>query len=430
MTEYICSLFINVLDLLLSFIILRIYFNTFFEKSIFKKSTMLCWGGYFVWQILLMMPQNLSISIRLFISMLFITFICCIGYKGGILSKIVFAVTISALWTLMEFITGCFIVLFQVDINIIQFSGTVISKILTLILVKMLQKYFKDENIQGLPISYEMILLTIIVGNLIVIYNVFILGEKTDSIIMPITSLCIMLILNILTFRIYFKLAEDFEIKMQNTIYAQHLNLCTQHNKEKETMLLEFRNSKHDFKQHLIILIKYLEENNCESAKEYLAKLVEDNQFHEVGISRSDNIVVDAIVNSKFSKAIKLNIKFEAQVNVPMQLPFENGDISILLGNVLDNAIEASIKVDANLRHIELILKYEKNSFIIVCRNNFNGVLKRNSNGDLMSTKIDTQKHGLGLRSIRKISDKYYGATVYDTNGMVFILKVILYHDS
>lgn len=374
-----------------------------------------------------MMNLKLAISTRLIVSFALIILICCVGYRGNLISKIVFAVMISVLWTLMEFIVGGILVYFQVSADVMQFCGILVSKLMTFILIKILQRFFKNQNIQGIPLKYEIILLTIIIGNMFTVYYVFSIASKVKCLEEPIITLGILLVVNVLTFKIYLKLAEDMEIRMQNMVYAQQLNLCTVYNQEKETMLLEYRNARHDFKQHIIILIKYLEENDPDSAKKYLAKLIEDNPFHEVGISKSDNIVVDAIVNAKYAKACKADIEFCAQINIPIQLPFENGDISIILGNILDNAVEACLKIDILHRKIDLVIKYEKNALLIVCRNSFSGELLRSRNGELQTSKSNPQNHGLGLRSIHKIADKYHGAVVYDTTENQFTLKVILY---
>lgn len=301
------------------------------------------------------------------------------------------------------------------------------SKILVLLLVKILQIFFRDENISGFPTKYATILLIGIVGNMIIVYNVFSLSMSAGVFITPLISLGILLVINIMNFRIYFKLAEDMEIRTQNVVYARQLKLCTVHNKEKEIMWTEFRNAKHDMKQHFITLIKYLEENDNVSAKKYLKEIIGDNRLQEIGISKSDNIIVDAIVNAKFAVANKWNINFNSQINVPIQLPFENGDISILLGNILDNAIEACIKVPSEQRKVELVIRYENNMLLIVCRNNYNGQLIKGKEGELRTDKRDSQNHGIGLRSIKKIATKYHGSVVYDSVETIFTLRATLY---
>ena len=86
-------------------------------------------------------------------------------------------------------------------------------------------------------------------------------------------------------------------------VYEQQLNLCTQHMKEKENVMLEFRNARHDMKQQLIYLEHLLENNKSLEAEKHLKKMLEIPTMSNLGISRTDNIVVDALINAKFSLA-------------------------------------------------------------------------------------------------------------------------------
>ena len=183
----------NILDVILSFIILQIYLNTFFEKNQQKKRTLLCWGTYLGWQSI-MTSLEFPIAIKLCVSVSLIILICCIGYIGETLTKIIFAFMISVLWTLMEFIIGNLLFFFDVDINLINFWGILLSKILVLLLVKILQIFFRDENISGFPTKYATILLIGIVGNMIIVYNVFSLSMSAGVFITPLISLGILLV--------------------------------------------------------------------------------------------------------------------------------------------------------------------------------------------------------------------------------------------
>lgn len=426
MTNLTYSILINGLDVILSYIILHIYFKSFLTEHSGNYWRIVLWSLYFTWQIILMTNIEIPIYLKLLISSVLIVVMCCVLYSGNLLTKIILAVLISVFWTLMEFIVGYILLLVNVDFYTIQFYGTLFSKILTLGIIRVLQLFFKDENIQGLSVKYEIILLMVIVGNMLVVYNIFSLGIKYDSLINPLITLFIMLILNVLTFQVYLKLAEVMEIRTANAVYEQQLEMCTIHMQEKENLMLEFRNARHDMKQHMIVMIEYLENNEIDKAKEYLANFVEWNQFEKLGISRSDNIVIDAIINAKYMSARTNEIEFIAKVSIPIQLPFENGDLSILLGNILDNAIEASLKLEIKLRKINLIVNYDKNILIVVCKNNYTGNLIKDKSGMLLTNKQDFRNHGLGLRSVHKIADKYHGSVVVDYNLQEFVLKVIL----
>lgn len=107
-------------------------------------------------------------------------------------------------------------------------------------------------------------------------------------------------------------------------------------------------------------------------------------------------------------------------------MPFENGDISILLGNILDNAFDASIQLPVQKRQVELSIRFDNNTLIIVLKNQYNGKLVKDKNGKIATTKGDAQNHGIGLKSVIRIADKYHGSVVIDGSDYMFIIKVLL----
>lgn len=240
------------------------------------------------------------------------------------------------------------------------------------------------------------------------------------------TSLVIILLINIVTFKLYLILSKEKELQKYNTVYAQQLELCNQHMREKETVMMEFRNARHDMKQHFIVLIELLTKEDNQKAIEYLRKLINIEPLSKLGISRTDNIVVDSLVNSKYAVAIREQIKFEVDIHIPMQLPFKSADLCILLGNILDNAIEASVMLDQERRYIKFFMKYEKNTLIITVINAYNGELLRNGSGKIITNKGDSENHGIGLESVRKVTKKYHGSVVIEPGTQKFTIKIVL----
>ena len=109
-----------------------------------------------------------------------------------------------------------------------------------------------------------------------------------------------------------------------------------------------------------------------------------------------------------------------------MQLPFRSADISILLGNILDNAIEASMQIEEEKRYIKYFMKYEVNTLIITVINAFNGDIIRNRDGKIITNKGDPWNHGIGLESVKKVADRYHGSVVIETKSENFKIKIIL----
>uniref|UniRef100_UPI0020404553 ATP-binding protein n=1 Tax=Mediterraneibacter agrestimuris TaxID=2941333 RepID=UPI0020404553 len=120
-----------------------------------------------------------------------------------------------------------------------------------------------------------------------------------------------------------------------------------------------------------------------------------------------------------------MGIDCEENIHIPTQLPFSNVDISILLGNSIDNAIEAAGKVKKG-KNVKIYMVYDKNILLITITNPFVGTLIKDSQGVIKTTKKDKDNHGFGLESIRRVVEKYHGSVVIEDTDNQFVLKVML----
>lgn len=361
---------------LISIVILKIYFETFFEQD--KRGIIgeFFWIFYFMWQFILGRTNVLPAYINVMINVFLVSMLCINTYEGGILQKIVFSVLINTIWMLAEFLVGYMFVLCGIHYMVPQFWGSLFSKLFTLFMIICLKKFFQNENVKDLSNKYNITLLLIPIGSMFVVYNTFMLSvdiNKKVHIKESLTSLIIILLINIVIFKLYLVMSKEKELEKYNAVYEQQLELCTQHMREKENIMMDFRNARHDIKQHVIVLIEMLDNNQNESAIDYLRKLINIVPLNNLGISRTDNIVVDSLINAKYAIALKEKIKFNVDIHIPMQLPFYSADLSILLGNILDNAIEASLQVTEDNRYIKLFMKFEMNVLIITVVNAYNG---------------------------------------------------------
>ena len=343
MYKVIVELLAEMIIILLSVMILRIFFDIFFERRKRKISSKLCWIIYIIWQILISQINILPAYVNIIISIFLVSVICLSSYEGTFLQQIVFSVLINAIWMLAELMVGYVFISSGIHIyySLPQFYGSLLSKILALLLIIVLKKFFKNENIKHLANKYNIVFLMIPIGSMFIVYNIFILScdiNGNQHIKESLTSSLLILAMNIIVFKLYINLSKEKELQKYNTVYEQQLEICNQHMQEKENVMMNLRNARHDMKHHFIVLMEMLENNENQLATEYLGKLVDMDILNSGAISRTDNIVVDSLLNAKYSVALKSNIKFETNIQIPMQLPFSGADISILLGNILDNA--------------------------------------------------------------------------------------------
>ena len=164
-----------------SLFILKKYFEIFFIKKDRKIVGCFCWALYFIWQLIIGSINILPAYINVIISIILVSLVCIGEFEGNILQKFVFSVLINAIWMLAEFLVGYGFVLCGIDYMIPQFWGSLLSKLVALILIVCLQKFFHDENIKNLPNKYNFILLLIPIGSMFVVYNIFMLSIEINQ---------------------------------------------------------------------------------------------------------------------------------------------------------------------------------------------------------------------------------------------------------
>ena len=159
--------------------------------------------------------------------------------------------------------------------------------------------------------------------------------------------------------------------------------------------------------------------------------MLDDGIGNETGeISRTGNIVVDSLVNHKYAIALKSGIRFEARVFIPSALPFKGGHLAIILGNLLENALEACQKLPQEQRYIILEASYIKEILQICIRNSSSEKERRDGNGRYLTTKEDTSCHGIGLASVEQALACYDGELLLEHECGEFMASAVLYGNS
>ena len=430
------SLFEVVLEILsyliqaaFSVLILKIYFSIFFVKAPSNLLDKIVWGIYLAWQVIVQKENVFPFYVNIFISVFLANTICCILYEGNFPVKCIFSFLINAIWMLAEVLIGYIFILCGIDYMIPRFWGALISKILTLILIVILRRYFHEESIRSLPQGCSVALLLMPIGSMYIIYNIFSLSVfemNQYKISTSVVSSIVLLVVNIIVFKLYASMVKEKELQKYNAVYEQQIELCEQHMREKESVIMEFRKGKHDLKQHFSVLIKMLNNHNEEQALEYLKELVDMDGMDVLGTTRTENVIVDSLINVKQVLFLKYDIDFKCSIHIPMYLPFKGADISILLGNILDNAIEASCRIENNMRYIYLYMDFDGINLIITVINGYCGELIRDMQGKFKSSKEDLDNHGMGLESVKKIVNKYHGSVVIEPTENKFVIKVVI----
>ena len=209
---------------------------------------------------------------------------------------------------------------------------------------------------------------------------------------------------------------EESATEYQNKILNKQV-------KEVQNIYLTMRSWRHDYHNHLQKLKAHIMMDQINEANQYLNELEIDldnvNQLVESG-----NINLDAILNSKLSLAIKNNIEINFKAMVPKKLIISDIDLCVLIGNLIDNAVEACEKIeDKNSKFIRVYIGIFKKQLYISVSNSTNEIIKK-LDAEYISSKRGN--HGHGLKRINNIVDKYEGYVNRQNEPAVFATEVLL----
>lgn len=184
----------------------------------------------------------------------------------------------------------------------------------------------------------------------------------------------------------------------------------------------EMKSIRHDFNHHIGCLHGMLEQGDMENAKTYAGELVHEAEKFNVAFS-SEYPGISGLLSSKYQIMRAKDIEFQWSVNLPERLGIRLIDLSVILGNALDNAIEAVESLDEMNRNIQLKIYTEMDYLVIKIINKYQaGVIL----DDFLTTKEDAENHGYGLGNIRFVVKKYDGIMKIDTDDEMFRLNIAL----
>lgn len=364
--------------------------------------------------------------------------IALVFLKSGVFEKL-FSSTLSILISLVtaSAVAGAMSTVFREDISDI-YSKPIFSRFIMILAVQALLVFIYDSILKitdkdhislnkkewGLIISVLSISFTAtaLIHTAIVNYQY----EILPSILLLCAEICVITVIAV-CFNMTLSLSKSRKAAEELRIEKQQKEYRLQYAESIKQQYEEIHMIRHDMKHAYSIINSLLLDGKYDEAMKYVQSNSENITSTELIIDVGNDFV-NAILNSKLSLAKTKGI--EVLCGAAKNLDgVEDEDLCALLGNMLDNAIEACVLCDKNKRMIEVNISSYSTQIVITVSNSVEGdVLERNH--DLVTTKKDANNHGFGVESIRQIAKKYDGYVRFYQDNSVFNCKVLLLKQS
>ncbi len=188
---------------------------------------------------------------------------------------------------------------------------------------------------------------------------------------------------------------------------------------EVENMYDKMRGWRHDYRHHIQTMKVHMSNGEYDEIGRYL-DMLDDDLTNVETVIKTGNRMADAILNSKLSLAAQKNIKIKAEAKIPVSLTVSEIDLCVVIGNLLDNAIEACMELPPEERLIRIYMEMKGNYLYIALTNTAGGKKK----SSLRTSK--GEGHGFGINRVDAVVKKYGGYVTRASEDGAFSTEVLL----
>ncbi len=386
--------------------VMSIYFlfTSFVYKVKNKRDEIIAYTIFGILQIVVLLLTTIPIIKLIFSIGAFI--ILSFNYDMNMKKRIIIVTYVIMIILAIEMLLTLIVISNDIDLfnnYTVEFGGFIVFERVSMLIVAYFINRIKRKNdgTDNLPIYHYFYKLLTLIGVLFLYLTSVNKNELSDFEILFNSFTMISVVVLFIT---YDKKMQDFmELYIQSKIIKEQNLSYEKQNEIRKDYEVNIRNTKHDIKNHLIAL-KSLNQNNNTEIDDYidsmLNKIELDNNYVNSG-----NFVVDSLINFKMQKLYDTKVNTHIKVNIPTEINISPYDLTVILGNLLENAIDAVLKCKDE-KKLSIIINYDKGNYTIMIDNTYFG--KIITNGDrYKTTKKDKNLHGLGIESVKKTLEKY-----------------------
>ncbi len=424
MAKYIINLSGNICELLIILCLLKDNYKPRVKKQLFIPLCVIFTAFQFLNTNLFLSKSSLIV-----LGSLIFTFIILLLYNLEWKNRIAYTFFLFITMGLSEIIIGMILTyLLGVDLSFTQNNymvfavATVTSKFLAYLLILFAKKVINNKSPKRhrtyrlLPLPIASILVMILF--LRCCYQI---EDKTFMIITLVSSI-ILAFANVTIFYIIDKLNELINAKEKLLFAEKHINNQVLHYQQLNKHQNELKLFRHDIKNQYLSLIALVKDCQFDKALKIMEANVNWLEEMNSNIINSGNPVVDAILQSKLHLAKEKNITLKISTKLAEEIAIDELELGIVLGNALDNAIEAVEKnIKSDNKYISMTLMSTNYRISISVSN---PVEEDINTENLTTSKADKEKHGYGIKSIRAIAQKYDGIVLFTCEDKIFTVNI------
>lgn len=366
------------------------------------------------------------IPIALMASNLFMLLMLTFNYRATIkkrfLAVALIYLTLLCVEMLMVLLAG------YIDLRLLQESqyslvlGILLIRIFTFITVLLMSGFRNLRRGVNIPTEYWVNVLLVPVSSIVIMILLF-NSAKIETVSLLI-CISLLFLVNFGTFYLYDRIIWVTDNKTQMLLASQQNEYYKKQIALMKSSMEGMRVLRHDLRNQLSAIQAIAQSGDLNAVNQHIDSLIGANVLTK-NYADSGNVNIDSILNYKMFEAEQSKIPVSLQYNIPPNLNVSSVDVCSILGNLIDNAMNACEKLPADKRKINLSVRFDKKCLVIAVANPYAGDLIY-EDGKLQTSNKDKENHGIGLLSIRKVVEKYDGIMDIENTEEIFKITIIL----
>lgn len=412
------DILISVVMELVRVILIIEYFQIFFEKVHLYKKVIAGAVSYIITTGCYLGFHNSLINI---ISTIIGMFIIAAVHEGTLKKKILHTVMCFGVSCAMDMLAGFALMEAPSSSNYVLFSSF-LSVVMFYAFVVILRNIYRKRNREEFSGQWAFLLL-IVLMSICVAY--VLLNDNEISRVTALTVIIVMIAVNLILYYFYTSMLDRYIFMQDNVLLREQIAIYESELRANVEQDRQVQAIRHDMKHHIREIYSLADKNKDTDIIRYLDEM-SDSMDNIEKVASTGNSVFDGILNY-YAQKIKQemnNVNFSVILKIPTDLEISSFDMNVILGNLLDNAMENVSGEAGQELQIEAVLEYIEGLLRIEVVNTFAGNV--NKDGERFISHKG-QGHGFGLSNVKKITEKYSGYMMTEHESNRFKVVVLLY---
>lgn len=418
----------NIFNGLISIYINCFFFETFSPKKEFKSRKPVLFGLTIIFILSLILQINKLMN---FITLLLVVLALSLLYHAKWYNRIFLSFAIILLSSFAELVVALSTsYILDVEVATLKtgiyfFTGVLFSKLLSFIITAIIRlggHSLPLRKLGSLWLYISMLPIASVIMLFIISDYIYIIQDQPLMQTITLLGMCLLIAINILIFYVIDKICDYYTVQ-QNLVIANKL-IENQRSTYKELFdsQTEIKKVRHDLKNVMIGVLHEIENNQVEKAKKYIqdtCNVLENDSINGL----SGNSIIDTLLLVKKQIADSKSIKMDIALELSRTINIDAVDFSVLLGNAIDNAIEATEKTTKYDKVVDVNIITKNANIVMIVKNPVDKIVDTNN---LITTKSKNQYHGFGLLQMKNLAQKYNGEILLDCSETEFKTTIYL----